>query len=296
MLDEATAAAEAMTLARRVWQGEDSAIFLIDIDLHDHVKAVIHTRAKPLNIEVKEINISEYSFADDFFGAIFAYPNSTGEIKDLSKAIEKVGAKNALSIIDCDLLALTLLKSPGELNADIAIGSAQRFGVPMGFGGPHAGFMAVRTGLERSIPGRLVGQSIDTHGNAAFRLALQTREQHIRRDKATSNICTAQVLLAVISAFYAIWHGPKGLTAIATHISQIANRLRVDLGNNSFKVGDKPVFDTVLIQDVDAPNLVAQFLSKGINIRLVDNKQVSITFDQTTTDSDIAIIYQRETD
>jgi len=292
MLDEATAAAEAMTLARRVWQGQDSAIFLIDRDLHDHVKAVIHTRAKPLNIQTKEIDIAEYDFADDFFGAIFAYPNSTGEIKDLSKAIEKTATKSALSIIDCDLLALTLLKSPGELNADIAIGSAQRFGVPMGFGGPHAGFMAVRTGLERSIPGRLVGQSIDSHGNAAFRLALQTREQHIRRDKATSNICTAQVLLAVISAFYAIWHGPKGLTAIATHVSQIANRLRVDLHNNGFKVGDRPVFDTVLIQAVDAPDLVAQFLSNGINIRLVDNSRVSITFDETTTDSDVVTIYQ----
>ena len=292
MLDEATSAAEAMTLARRVWQGDDSAIFLIDTDLHEHVKAVIKTRAKPLNIQIKEINLSNYTFNDVVFGAVLAYPNSTGEIKDLSQAIAKVTASGALSIIDCDLLSLTLLKSPGELNADIAVGTAQRFGVPMGFGGPHAGFMSVRSGLERSIPGRLVGQSIDTHGNAAFRLALQTREQHIRRDKATSNICTAQVLLAVISAFYAIWHGPKGLTSIATRISQIANQLRVDLKGSGFTVGDKPVFDTVLVENLDAQKLVSEFLNKGINVRFVNENSISITFDETTTESDIADLYQ----
>ena len=215
MLDEATAAAEAMTLARRVWQGSDDAAFLIDKNLHTHVKDVIKTRAKPLKIKVIESDLAEVKFESEIFAAVIAYPDSTGRVKDLSDIVKNVQEMGALAIIDCDLLALTIFKSPGEYGADIAVGSAQRFGVPVGFGGPHAGFMAVRNGLERSLPGRLVGQSVDSHGNLAFRLALQTREQHIRRDKATSNICTAQVLLAVISAFYAMWHGPEGLKAMA---------------------------------------------------------------------------------
>ena len=287
MLDEATAAAESLTLARRVWQGSDDAIFLIDKDLHDHVKAVITTRAKPLKIALKEVDFNNYDFSDLFYGAIFAYPNSTGEIKDLSKFVEQVQKAGALAIIDCDLLALTLLKSPGEMGADIAIGSAQRFGVPMGFGGPHAGFMAVRNGLERSIPGRLVGQSIDSHGNPAFRLALQTREQHIRRDKATSNICTAQVLLAVISAFYAMWHGPAGLTAIAEEVNLKALNLRERLNLAGFNVGKYPIFDTVLISDVPADQLIMKFAQKNINIRKVSDSSIALSIDQTTTDLDL---------
>lgn len=291
MLDEATAAAESFTLARRVWQGSDDAIFLVDQDLHQHVKAVITTRSIPLKIKIKEVDFKVYDFSDDFYGAIFAYPNSTGEIKDLSKAISAVKKANALAIVDCDLLALTLIKSPGELGADIAIGSAQRFGVPMGFGGPHAGFMSVRTGLERSIPGRLVGQSIDSHGNAAFRLALQTREQHIRRDKATSNICTAQVLLAVISAFYAMWHGPTGLKAIASKINQNALTLRESLRESGFNVGTYPIFDTVLINEVPADSFVKSFEDQNFNIRKVSQDQVSISIDETTSDADLEIIY-----
>ncbi|MEY3454824.1 MAG: hypothetical protein RLZZ147_949, partial [Actinomycetota bacterium] len=252
MLDEATAAAEAMTLARRVWQGSDDAAFLIDKQLHPHVKAVIQTRAKPLKIKVIESDFHADDLNSDIFAAIIAYPDSTGRIKDPSQIIQVLKNKNALSIIDCDLLAiidcdllaLTLYKSPGELGADIAVGSAQRFGVPVGFGGPHAGFMAVKNGLERSLPGRLVGQSVDTHGNPAFRLALQTREQHIRRDKATSNICTAQVLLAVISAFYAMWHGPEGLTAIAKQIQSYALRFRAAAKNAGLSVADHEIFDT----------------------------------------------------
>ena len=291
MLDEATAAAESFTLARRVWQGSDEAVFLVDQDLHQHVKAVIKTRSIPLKIKVKEVDFNFYDFSDDFYGAIFAYPNSTGEIKDLTKLIAKVKQANALAIVDCDLLALTLIKSPGELGADIAVGSAQRFGVPMGFGGPHAGFMSVRTGLERSIPGRLVGQSIDSHGNAAFRLALQTREQHIRRDKATSNICTAQVLLAVISAFYAMWHGPTGLKAIASKINSNALALRESLREAGFSVGSYPIFDTVLINGVKAESLVKSFEDKGFNIRSISSDQISISLDETTSDSDLEIIY-----
>jgi glycine dehydrogenase len=291
MLDEATAAAESLTLARRVWQGSDDAIFLLDKDLHDHVKAVITTRAKPLKIALKEVDFNNYDFSGLFYGAIFAYPNSTGEIKDLSKFVERVQKAGALAIIDCDLLALTLLKSPGEMGADIAVGSAQRFGVPMGFGGPHAGFMAVRNGLERSIPGRLVGQSIDSHGNPAFRLALQTREQHIRRDKATSNICTAQVLLAVISAFYAMWHGPAGLTAIAEEVNLKASNLRERLNLAGFNVGQYPIFDTVLISDISADQLLAKFAQKNINIRKVSDSSIALSIDQTTTDLDLQIAF-----
>ena len=290
MLDEATAAAESLTLARRVWQGSDDAIFVIDQDLHEHVKAVIYTRAKPLKITVKEVNLSNYDFSDSIYGALLAYPNSTGEIKDLSNAITLIKKQGALVVIDCDLLALTLLKSPGELGADIAVGSAQRFGVPMGFGGPHAGFMSVRTGLERSLPGRLVGQSIDSHGNPAFRLALQTREQHIRRDKATSNICTAQVLLAVISAFYTMWHGPAGLKEIATKVNNKALNIRSALKYAGVNVGDFPIFDTVLINDISADEIVNKFLAEKINIRKVSETQVTLTFDETTSDADIAAI------
>jgi glycine dehydrogenase len=292
MLDEATAAAEALTLSRRVWQGSDESIFLVDQDLHDHVKAVISTRAKPLKIEIKEIDVEVYDFKDDFFGAIFAYPNANGEIKDLKKAIIAVHQKNALAIVDCDLLSLTLIQAPGEFGADVTVGTAQRFGVPVGFGGPHAGFMSVRDGLERSMPGRLVGQSVDSHGNAAFRLALQTREQHIRRDKATSNICTAQVLLAVISAFYAMWHGPKGLAQIAIEITTRANELRQDLKNGGFAVGDKPVFDTVKISGVNADELISKFLKHGMNINRISGSEISLTFDELSTDADLNQIYQ----
>jgi glycine dehydrogenase len=287
MLDEATAAAESFTLARRVWQGSDDSIFLVDKDIHEHVKAVIRTRSIPLQIVIKEVDFRVYDFSDDFYGAIFAYPDSTGEIKDISSFIAKVKSAGAIAIVDCDLLALTLFKSPGELGADIAVGSAQRFGVPMGFGGPHAGFMSVRNGLERSLPGRLVGQSIDSHGNAAFRLALQTREQHIRRDKATSNICTAQVLLAVISAFYAMWHGPSGLKQIASDIHEKALVLRTSLKDAGFQVSDYPIFDTVLISGVAANDLIKLFAENKINIRKVSDDSISITFDETVSDLDL---------
>ena len=286
MLDEATAAAEAMTLARRVWQGSDDAAFLIDKQLHPHVKAVIQTRAKPLKINVVESDFHADELNGDIFAAVIAYPDSTGQIKDPSQIIQVLKSKSALSIIDCDLLALTLYKSPGELGADIAIGSAQRFGVPVGFGGPHAGFMAVKNGLERSLPGRLVGQSVDTHGNPAFRLALQTREQHIRRDKATSNICTAQVLLAVISAFYAMWHGPEGLTAIAKQIQSYALRFRAAAKNAGLSVADHDIFDTVHIKNAPAKQIIADALSAGFNLRLISDTELSVSFDETVTEFD----------
>jgi glycine dehydrogenase len=278
MLDEGTAAAEAMTLARRNSKSADSALFLIDKSVHAQTKAVVATRAKPLGIEVVEVDALNIESTLDYFGVLVQYPDSTGTINDFTQLAEQSHAKDALLIVATDLLALTLLKAPGEWGADIAIGSAQRLGVPMGFGGPHAGFMAVRTGLERSLPGRLIGQSVDSHGNPAFRLALQTREQHIRRDKATSNICTAQVLLANMSAFYAMWHGPKGLTAIALRIQDFTSQLAtvVEAVNKSY-------FDTLTIKVKDASHVHARALSARINLGVVDANHVRISFDETIT-------------
>jgi len=293
MLDEATAAAESMTLARRVWQGGDEAVFVLDSGLHEQIKAVIGTRAAPLNIEVIEIAATIdaiNSVSKPIFGALFAQNSSDGEVVDLQPLIELVNQKSGLTVIACDLLALTSLKSPGEMGADIAIGSAQRFGVPMGFGGPHAGFMAVRNGLERSLPGRLVGQSLDIHENPALRLALQTREQHIRRDKATSNICTAQVLLAVMSAFYAMWHGPAGLARIAEEIQSGACSLREALRASGKKVSFGNMFDTFLVHEVNANEVVERAMQAGFNIRYKDPSTVGITVDETITSDDLAAI------
>ncbi len=288
MLDEATSAAEAMTLARRVWSGSDDASLFIDTELHPHIKAVIHTRAKPLKISIIEGTLDELqTLSADIFGAVLSHIATTGSVKDLQSSIEFTHIKGALAIVACDLLALTLYNSPGDLGADVAIGSAQRFGVPMGFGGPHAGFMAVKEGLERSLPGRLVGQSIDTHGNLAFRLALQTREQHIRRDKATSNICTAQVLLAVISGFYAMWHGPEGLKAIAGRVRSNTVLLRNTIKEIGFRVNDGEIFDTFLVSGVDAPALHKAAHAIGINLRAVDAQSVGISLDETVTNSDL---------
>ena len=293
MLDEATAAAESMTLARRVWQGGDEAVFLVDKGLHPQIKAVIATRAAPLKIDVIEIEPNLSTITDvqkPLFGAIFAQIASTGEVNDLQPLVAAIHEKSALAIVACDLLALTIYKTPSDVGADIAIGSAQRFGVPMGFGGPHAGFMSVRNGLERSLPGRLVGQSLDSHGNRALRLALQTREQHIRRDKATSNICTAQVLLAVMSAFYAMWHGPKGLNRIANEIRNSANNLRDALGADGMNVTKGEIFDTFTISEVSAKQVTADLFASGFNVRIIDEKTIGLTFDETITNEDMQII------
>jgi len=293
MLDEATAAAESMTLARRVWQGGDEAVFLVDKGLHPQIKAVIATRAAPLKIDVIEIEPDLSTITDvqkPVFGAIFAQIASTGEVNDLQPLVAAIHEKSALAIVACDLLALTIYKTPSDVGADIAIGSAQRFGVPMGFGGPHAGFMSVRSGLERSLPGRLVGQSLDSHGNRALRLALQTREQHIRRDKATSNICTAQVLLAVMSAFYAMWHGPKGLNRIANEIRNSANNLRDALGAGGMNVTKGEIFDTFTISEVSAKQVTADLFASGFNVRIIDEKTIGLTFDETITNEDMQII------
>ena len=283
MLDEGTAAAEAMTVARRTSKTSDDAVLLIEKHLHPQTKAVVQTRAKPLGIKVIEVDAAQVArdgFDQEFFGLLVQYPDTNGEIRDYEKVSEYAHEKGALVIAATDLLALTLIKAPGEWGADIAVGSAQRFGVPMGFGGPHAGFMAVRSGLERSLPGRLVGQSIDAHGNPAFRLALQTREQHIRRDKATSNICTAQVLLANMSAFYAMWHGPIGLRAIAERVNNYATRLQAAAKSPSLNI-----FDTVIIDVADAQAIHKAAIAKKFNFGRISNTQIRISFDETTTDA-----------
>lgn len=289
MLDEATAAAEAMTLARRVWSGSDEAAFFIDSNLHPHIKAVIHTRAKPLKIAIIEgSQRTLLEMEQAIFGAIVSQISTYGEVSDLSAAVSAIHDAGAVAIVATDLLALTLYKSPGEYGADVAIGSAQRFGVPMGFGGPHAGFMAVKQGLERSLPGRLVGQSLDVHGNPGFRLALQTREQHIRRDKATSNICTAQVLLAVMSAFYAMWHGPDGLHAIASRVRSNAHSLREALAVKGVKVSQSEVFDTFIVSQVNADAILGSAQNAGINLRKISEESVGISLDETVTEKDLS--------
>ena len=283
MLDESTAAAEAMTLARRTSKTSDDAVFLIEEHVHPQTKAVVATRAKPLGITVVEVDagdIARDGYQGEFFGLLLQYPDATGEILDYSKVTTYAHEQGALVIAATDLLALTLLTPPGEWGADIAVGTSQRFGVPMGFGGPHAGFMAVRTGLERSLPGRLVGQSVDAHGNPAFRLALQTREQHIRRDKATSNICTAQVLLANMSAFYAMWHGPVGLRTIAERVHGYASRLQVASQSRNGNI-----FDTVTIEVKNADAIHQAAAAKKINFGRVSDTQIRISFDEATTEA-----------
>ncbi|CAB4706154.1 unannotated protein [freshwater metagenome] len=282
MLDEATAAAEAMTLARRASKLSDDAVFLIEEHVHPQTKAVVNTRAKPLGIKVVEIDSGHVvagGYEGEFFGALLQYPDTTGTVIDYTSFADYAHSRDALVIAATDLLALTLLKAPGEWGADIAVGTSQRFGVPMGFGGPHAGFLAVRNGLERSMPGRLVGQSIDTTGRPAFRLALQTREQHIRRDKATSNICTAQVLLANMSAFYAMWHGPAGLRQIAERVNDFASRLYAATNG-----GDDVVFDTVHIGVNDANAIHAKSIAAGINFAKVSDTALRVCFDEETTE------------
>ena len=286
MLDEPTAAAEAMTLARRSTKLGDEARFIIDSRVHPQTQAVVITRAKPLKINCEVLDLSSGVDLSDCFGVLIQYPDTFGSLNDFSDAIAKAHNGGALVIMASDLLALTLIKSPGEWGADIAVGSAQRFGVPMGFGGPHAGFLAVREGLERSLPGRLVGQSIDSHGNPALRLALQTREQHIRRDKATSNICTAQVLLAVISAFYGAWHGPEGLKEIAVRTHQLARKLAGSLKESGFELYSPNFFDTVSFLASNSDALIDAALKAGINVRKISGG-VSVAFDEVSSSATV---------
>ena len=283
LLDEPTAAAEAMRMAQRASKN-DSNVFLVDKDTHPQTIAVLQTRAIPVNIEIKLIDIESNQIDANAFGVLISYPSSSGQIKELKEFVSNSKEKGLIVITATDLLALTLIEEPGSFGVDIAIGSAQRFGVPLGFGGPHAGFIAVNEDLSRSLPGRLIGVSIDTTGRAAFRLALQTREQHIRRGKATSNICTAQVLLAVIAASYAAYHGPHRLKAMAIRINTQANSIAKMAVNSGLQVKHEKYFDTVTLIAKDSELIVNNFLKYDLNIRKISQTEVSITVDETTND------------
>src|SRR5881275_47026 len=272
LLDEATAAAEAMALAERAAQAKSKSFF-VDAEVHPQTLAVLRTRAEPLGWNLIVGNPLTDLDNADVFGGLLQYPDTSGAVRDLRPAIASLRGKGALAIVAADLLALTLLASPGELGADIAIGSAQRFGVPMGYGGPHAAYMAVRDALKRSLPGRIVGLSVDSRGQPAYRLALQTREQHIRREKATSNICTAQVLLAVIASMYAVYHGPEGLTHIARTVHRRAAVLAAGLAKLGFAPDSEAFFDTVTV-DVGARQgeIVLRAHAEAINLRIGEGR------------------------
>ncbi len=283
LLDEATAVAEAVAIA--VKHGPRGVRRVaIDVGLHPQVRAVVHTRAEPVEIEIVEFDPDQGLVDGELSGVVLAYPASTGRIVDPRAVLSAAKARGALVVMDADPLALTLLRSPGALGADIAVGSMQRYGVPMAFGGPHAGYIAVRSGLERSLPGRLVGVSVDADGRPAYRLALQTREQHIRREKATSNICTAQVLLAVLASMYAVYHGPDGLRGIARRVNHLAERIRAGARDGGLSAHEGLIFDTVALQVPGAAQKFAdQARTAGINVRVVDADTVSVTVDETTT-------------
>jgi glycine dehydrogenase len=288
LLDEGTAAAEAMALCRRTSRAGEDAVFLVDADTHPQTLAVLATRAEPLGIRVETF---EGSLPEtEAFGVLLSYPGSSGRVADQAPLVEAAHARGALVAVTTDLLALTLLRPPGEAGADVAVGSSQRFGVPLGFGGPHAAFMAVRAGLERSLPGRLVGVSVDAAGHPAYRLALQTREQHIRREKATSNICTAQVLLAVIAGMYAVHHGPEGLTAIATRAHRLAAALAAALRAGGVQVVNDAFFDTVTARVPDAAAVAGTAAAHGVNLRVVDATTVGVSVDEVTEPAHLATV------
>ncbi|SCF19949.1 glycine dehydrogenase [Micromonospora haikouensis] len=291
MLDEATAAAEAMTLARRASKSR-SSVYVVDADALPQTVAVITSRAQPLGIEVRVVDLDADDLPGEFFGLHLQYPGASGAVRDHTPLVGAAHAAGALVTVAADLLALTLLRAPGEIGADIAAGTTQRFGVPMGFGGPHAGYLAVRAGLERMLPGRLVGVSRDAAGNPAYRLALQTREQHIRRERATSNICTAQVLLAVMAGMYAVYHGPDGLRAIARRTHAMAARLAAGLRAGGVGVADVAFFDTVVATVPGrAAEVVADAQRRGVNLRLVDADRVGVSCDETTTAAHLAAVW-----
>ena len=292
LLDEATAAAESMTLAHRVGKSK-SQKFFIDQNCFPQTISVVTARAKPIGIEVmvgdpqKLIDLTE----ETYFGALLQYPGNDGAIADFSQEIKSIHENNGLVIMATDLLALTMLKSPGELGADIAIGSSQRFGVPLGFGGPHAAFMATKEQYKRSLPGRLIGASIDADGRTAYRLALQTREQHIRREKATSNICTAQALLAIMAGFYAAYHGPEGLKQIAQSVHLKAIALAKVINELGYALRSSNFFDTVTVHTKSQTKEVFSAAQKQLmNIRMLDENHISISLDETTSDLEVQSI------
>jgi len=290
LLDEATAAAEAMTLCHAV--ASDRNTFFVANNCHPQTIEVVQTRAKPLGIEVVIGDFSQFKFGDTVFGALVQYPATDGAIFDYESFAKAAHDAGALLVIAADILALTLLKPPGEMGADVAVGSTQRFGVPLGFGGPHAAYFATRDAYKRHMPGRLVGVSHDTTGRPGYRLALQTREQHIRRDKATSNICTAQVLLAVIASMYAVYHGPRGLRAIAERVHRLTNHFAAALEDAGFSIAREHFFDTLRVDLRDQTNgeILSRAEKAGINLRGLGKNAVAISLDETTTENDLTNI------
>jgi glycine dehydrogenase len=288
LLDEATAAGEAMTLCHAVVPNRKT--FFVADNCHPQTIAVVQTRAKPLGIEIKIGDYSGFKFDDTVFGALVQYPATDGAIYDYSNFVRQAHDAGALVVVAADILALTLLKPPGEFAADVAVGNTQRFGVPLGFGGPHAAYFATRDQYKRYMPGRLVGVSHDAEGHPAYRLALQTREQHIRRDKATSNICTAQVLLAVIASMYAVYHGPQGLRAIAERVHLLTSQLADGLRALGCKITHDNFFDTVCVE-VESSEIILEHAAKaGCNLRALGPRAVAISFDETTTPRDIELL------
>src|SRR6202171_6523674 len=290
LLDEATAAAEAMTLCHAVTS--DRNTFFVADNCHPQTIEVVRTRAKPLGIEVKIENFSRFKFDNAVFGALVQYPATDGAIHDYADFVKQAHQAGALVVVAADILALTLLKPPGEFDVDVVVGSTQRFGVPLGFGGPHAAYFATRDQYKRHMPGRLVGVSHDAEGRPAYRLALQTREQHIRRDKATSNICTAQVLLAVIASMYAVYHGPRGLRAIAQRVHHRTLKLADSLISSGLKLVHENFFDTLHVDlgDKSADELLSLAGKAGINLRKLGDRAVGISLDETTTEEDAEIL------
>ena len=289
LLDEATAAAEAMTLAKRSSKSS-SDTFYVDENSFQNTINVLKTRAKPLGIKLK-IGSLEEAQHEEYFGVFIQYPGSDGLIDDFSSIVDSIHEKKGIAVFASDLLALTLLKSPGEMGADIVVGSSQRFGVPLGCGGPHAAFMSVREDLKRSLPGRIVGASVDSSGDLAYRLALQTREQHIRREKATSNICTAQALLAIMAGFYALYHGKDGLIKIAQKVNLLTSILKENLSDEGFESKNDDFFDTLVIKTKSVTNEVhARAIENNINLRIIDSESLGISLDETSSIEDVKIL------
>ncbi|GGY48334.1 aminomethyl-transferring glycine dehydrogenase [Pseudoduganella albidiflava] len=290
MLDEGTSAAEAMTLLLRVGKSK-SKLFYVANDVLPQTLEVIRTRAEPLGIEVRTFDPAELAGVTDAFGVLLQYPGVDGAVRDYRADVEKVKATGAMIVVAADLLALTLLTPPGEWGADVVVGNSQRFGVPLGFGGPHAGYMATRDEYKRSMPGRLVGVTVDQQGNMAYRLALQTREQHIRREKATSNICTAQVLLAVTASMYAVYHGPQGLAQIATRVHRYTGILAGNLRTLGYRITNQTFFDTLTIATDRAEALHAAAVANGINLRRIDANHVGVSLDETVDRDTLAALW-----
>ncbi|MGL3827176.1 aminomethyl-transferring glycine dehydrogenase [Candidatus Pelagibacter communis] len=279
LLDEGTAAAEAVGLSYRLCKNDSNTVF-VSKDCHPQTIDVIKTRAEPLGLTVI-VGDENSEIKEDIVCGILQYPGTLGDIKDPSEAISKIHKNNGKAVLVCDLLALAKLKTPAELGADIAVGSSQRFGIPMGYGGPHAGFFATKDEFKRSMPGRIIGVSVDRHGNKAYRLSLQTREQHIRRDKATSNICTAQALLAIVSAAYAVYHGPEGIKKIAENTSQLAKNFADKIKQSGYEIYSDHFFDTITIKTLDKTELIYQnALAQNVNIRKVNSEMLSVAFDE----------------